>query len=220
MKVRTSLSLFCALACLAVTAGLAAAAPSFYGYTGLVTIPNADALQDGDYNLAAFTINLEEGADSTVYAANLGIIDNLELGFARVRPEEAPGETFINAKYMFEAETEAHPQIAAGVIDFTNEVDTTVYVVLSKTFWKQYATARGDITSPQVHLGIGGGQLDGIFGGVSAVIADRLALMLEYDSEDINWGARLAVTDEVRVHFGAFDGLDDIGLGLSFNKHI
>ncbi|HUW09338.1 MAG TPA: hypothetical protein VM537_06375, partial [Anaerolineae bacterium] len=85
---------------------------------------------------------------------------------------------------------------------------------------KQYATARGDITSPQVHLGIGGGQLDGIFGGVSAVIADRLALMLEYDSEDINWGARLAVTDEIRVHFGAFDGLDDIGLGLSFNKHI
>lgn len=220
MNVRTSLSMFCALACLAATAGLAVAAPSFFGYTGLISTPTADSLQRGDYNLAAFTINLEEGADSTVYAANLGIIDNLELGFARVKPEEASGETFINAKFMFEPETEAHPQIAAGLIDFTNEVDTTVYVVVSKTFWKEYATAHGDITAPRVHLGIGGGQLDGIFGGVSAVVGQRLALMLEYDSDDVNWGARLAVTDEIRIHFGAFDGLDDIGLGASFNKHI
>ncbi len=217
---RTSLTLLCVLLTVCVLVGTAGAAPSFFGYTGLVRIPTADSLNKDEYNLAAFAVNADEGADSTVFAANLGLLPNLEVGFARIKPDEGSGETWINAKYTFMPETSKNPAVAGGVVDLTGESDTTAYIVLSKAFGHGVKTSLGEITSPRFHIGVGGGQFDGIFGGVSATLGDRFTLMAEYDSEDVNWGARLAVTPEVRVHFGAFDGLDDVGLGVSFNKYL
>lgn len=218
MKIRCSLLLVLALGAIAATAATATAAPSFFGYTGLVGVPTADALDKDDYNAAAFTLNFEEGADANVYCGNLGLADGLEVGFTRVRPDEGEGETYVNAKYRFSPETESRPAVAAGVVDFTDEVDTTVYVVLSKSMFGSYETQLGEVTGPRIHFGVGGGQFDGVFGGVSAVLGERLMLMVEHDSYEINFGARLALTSEVRVHFAGLDGLDDVGLGISFNK--
>jgi len=203
---------------LSLLGGPALAAPSFLGYTGLLRVPTADALNEKDYNLAAFALNLEEGADSNVYAANLGVAKGLEVGFARVKPEEGSGETYLNAKYRFSAETAEQPAVAAGVADFTDEIDTTVYVVMSKAFGHGYQTSLGEITSPRFHVGVGGGMLSGVFGGVTAVVGDRLMLMVEYDSDDVNVGARLALTSEVRADVGFLDGFDDVGVGISYNK--
>jgi hypothetical protein len=200
------------------TGGTGVAGPSFYGYTGLVVTPTADALGEEEYNAALFTLNFEEGADANVYAANLGLREGLEVGFARVRPEEGSGETYINAKYKFAADDSRNPAVAAGVIDATDEDESTVYVVMSKVWGSRYATKYGQVSAPQLHLGIGGGQIDGFFGGVSALLGTRLLLVAEYDSEDVNFGARLALTDEFRAHFGALDGLDDVGIGISFNR--
>jgi len=206
------------VAVLSLLGGPALAAPSFLGYTGLVRVPTADALDQKDYNLAAFALNLEEGGDSNVYAANLGVAQGLEVGFARVKPEEGSGETYLNAKYRFSAETAEHPAVAAGVADFTDEIDTTVYVVMSKAFGHGYQTSLGEITSPRFHVGVGGGMLSGVFGGVTAVVGDRLMLMVEYDTDDVNIGARLALSTEIRADVGFLDGFDDVGIGLSYNK--
>jgi hypothetical protein len=208
------------LAVLAISAGPGLAAPSFYGYTGLVRTPTADALDKDDYNAAAFVLNFEEGADSNIYAANLGLDEGLEVGFARLRPEDSPGETYVNAKYRFRPETGTQPAIAAGVVDFTDEVDTTVYVVFSKSLTRRYERGFDEIISPQIHFGVGGGQFDGVFGALSATVGERFMLFAEHDSNEINFGARLALSDELRVHCAALDGLDDIGIGLSFNKAI
>lgn len=202
--------------CLAI--GPVWAAPSFFGYTGLVRVPTADALGRDDYNVAAFGLNLEEGADSNIYAANLGLAEYLEVGFARVKPEDESGETYLNAKYRFSGEEQGRPAVAAGVIDFTDEVDTTVYVVMGRALRGGQRTSQGVISSPRIHFGVAGGQLDGVFGGVSAVLAERIMLMVEYDTADVNIGARLALSDEIRAHVGTFDGFDDLGVGLSYNK--
>ncbi len=220
MSRRISLCLSCALLILTVCIGTATAAPSFFGYTGLIRIPTADSLDKDEYNAGAFAINVDEGADFTVFAANLGLIPQLEVGFARVKPDEASGETWLNAKYTFAQETEKNPALAGGVVDLTDETDTTAYLVASKSFPRQYRTSLGEIASPRIHVGVGGGQLDSVFAGVSATLGDRFTLMAEYDSNDFNWGARLALADEWRVHFGGFDGLDDVGLGVSFNKYM
>lgn len=215
-------SRFCCCALVAVAlcwaSGTVSAAPSFFGYTGLVRVPTADALDHDDWNVAAVALNLEEGADSNIYAANLGLAQGLEVGFARVKPENESGETYLNAKYRFSGEEQDRPAVAAGVIDFTDEVDTTVYVVLGKMLGHGYGSSYGEISSPRVHFGVAGGQLDGVFGGVSAVLAQRIMLMVEYDTADVNIGARLALSDEIRAHVGTFDGFDDIGVGLSYNK--
>jgi hypothetical protein len=218
VRTRTWLLLCWGAAAVALLAGSAPAAPSFFGYSGLIKVPTAEALDEGDYNVALFALNFEDGSDSNNWAANLGLKRNLEIGFTRIDPDEGSSETWINGKYVFTPETGANPAVAVGVVDLTDESNTTAYVVLSKAVGREYETKWGEITAPQVHLGAGGGQLEGVFGGASIVLGKRFMLMVEHDSEALNWGARLAITPELRVHFGALDGWDQIGLGISFNK--
>lgn len=220
MSMRTSLTLMCLLVAVSVIAGTAGAAPSFFGPTGLVTIPTADSLNKGEYNLAAFVVGADEGGDFTTVAGNLGIVKNLEAGITYIKPEDTSGKVWLNAKYTFMPETTKNPAVAGGVIDLTDETDTTAYFVLSKAFGHRVDTSLGEITSPRFHLGVGGGQFDGLFAGVSAGLGERFTIMAEYDSEDINLGARFAATPEVRIHLGTFDGLGDVGLGVSYNKYL
>lgn len=210
--------MLCCLALLPLAASPAAAAPSFGGYTGLILTPTADALDQDDYNAAVFTRDLEEGADQNLYAANLGLRAGLEAGFARFKPEGGPGETLLNAKYRFAPETDANPALAIGAIDLTDEIDSTVYFVMSKVLTETGRVKGREFISPRIHLGLAGGQIDGLFAGLSAALGESLTLMAEYDSEDINFGARLALGDEIRLHASTLDGLDDLGIGISFNK--
>jgi len=206
------------VAAVVLLAGPALAAPSFLGCTGLVAIPTADVLDKDNYNIAAFALDLEEGAETNTFVANLGLAHALEIGFAHLDPERGSGETFINAKYRFTPETADRPALAAGVVDLTGEQDTTVYLVLTKSLVERYQMDFEQTILPQVHLGFGGGQFDGLFGGASAVAGDRLLLMIEYDSDDINLGANLSLNDEFSAHFAGLDVFDDFGLGISFSK--
>lgn len=210
---------FCtAILAVLLVSGLASAAPSLLGYTGLVVIPTADALDRGEYSAAAYAIDLESSSDSNVFAGNVGLANLTEIGFTRVKPDGSDAETFINAKHAFQVETASHPGMAAGVIDVTDEVESTAYIVMSKSISRGEGDNRyGDVTAPRIHFGIGGGQLSGFFGGISGSLGDRLLLMAEYDSSNINFGARLAITAEIRAHAALLDG-DDLALGASFTK--
>lgn len=215
---KTRLGLCIAILAAMLLPGLASAAPSFLGYTGLVVIPTADALDRGEYSAAAYAVDLESSSDSNVFAGNVGLAEMTEIGFTRIKPDGSDAETFINAKHAFRVETETHPGMAAGVIDVTDEVESTAYVVMSKAISRGGGSNRyGDVTAPRIHFGIGGGQLSGFFGGISASLGDRLLLMAEYDSSNINFGARLAITAEIRAHAALLDG-DDLALGASFTK--
>jgi len=196
----------------------AQAAPSLEGFTGLLLTPTADALDKGEYNVAFFTLNLEEGADENVWAANLGTSEGLEVGFARIKPEHSPGETILNAKWRIHPEDGKRPALAVGVTDLTDEFDTTAYFVASKVISRVMNLREKEVLSPRVHLGIAGGRLDGVFVGASAVLGQRLLVMAEHDTHDFNLGARLAVGYGIRAHAGWIHGLDDFAVGASFNK--
>lgn len=192
-------------------------APSFLGYSGLITTPTTDALNDEEYSLGAYGMGIESGVDSTIYFANFGLEEGLEVGFTRIKPDGGGGSTFVNAKYRIKEETEAHPAFAAGVVDFTGDEKTTAYLVMSKAFTWEGMTRYGEINAPQLHIGVGGGMFDGIFGGVSVGLGDRILLMGEYDTSDYNFGVRLAVTPQVKVHAAVFDW-DEVGVGISFRS--
>ena len=202
--------------------GLAAvpvgAAPSLLGYTGLLVVPTADALDEKDFNVAYYTLNVEEGADERIFLANLGIDEGTEVGFARIRPDYGGAETVLSGKYRIQREDMHKPAMAAGVFDLTDEFDTTVYFVASKSITGSYRLDGREITSPRIHVGVGGGSLDGLFLGANAILGRKLNLMAEYDTDDVNLGARLAVTPEIRVHAGWLNGLDDVAIGASYNK--
>mgnify|MGYP001005951568 CR=1 FL=1 len=203
--------------------------PSFRGYTGLMVIPTADALGKGEWNAGLF---LENVASETIndVVVNYGLARGLEFGIDRFQLHgddedeehhfDTGHRTLLNAKYRFMPETATHPAIAAGIADITDEIETTVYAVASKSFGCSLRAWQGEYLTPRVHVGFGGGRLSGLFAGASAYIGNRVQLMAEWDSKDTNVGIRWRVTREFTIHGGGFnltDRQDDpFSTGASF----
>ncbi len=198
----------------------ASAVPSFRGYTGLVIIPTSDTLDKGEFN--AGIMNEDYGNFTVNNAfANFGVADNFEVGCNSFKKNENdPRETLLNAKYTIFLETNKRAGLACGLIDLTNEIESTAYVVASKTLVRGINMFEKEVTSIRGHVGIGGGQFKGLFLGASAFAGTRVMFSLEWDSQQSNAGFRFTPFRGLRLHAALFDigGKDNFGLGASFTK--
>lgn len=209
---------------LLLTAGMAVSAPSFNGYTGLIVVPTADALGMDEFNLGAFSSDLEPRVET--FEVQYGLRDNLEVGAARTRVVGDSHHTVLMGKYLFRAETAGQAGVAAGIFDPTDEIESTAYVVMSKTLSRTASVFDEEFTGVRGTIGFGGGLLQGVFLGASAGLGDRLLLMAELVKSDLddggnhkfNFGARLNVGGGIRLHGAFFDNFDDFGFGASYNK--
>ncbi len=216
MRARTCGSLCCVLVLVTLLSAAAAADPSYFGYTGLMRIPTAEALDDKAFNAAIFHIVRDEVDYPDIYAGNLGVADGVEVGLAVIRRDSGGDDIFINGKYRFQLGSEGRPAFAVGAIDMVSEVEATVYFTASQGFGRVYETAFGPLHAGELHLGFGGGQLDGPFGGLSANVSPALKLMFEYDTEDFNLGVRFRAGKQLRIDASLFDWTD-LGFGVSYN---
>ena len=221
--------LLCIAILAAISCSITFAIPSYRGYTGLMIIPTADALCQGNWNAGVFS---EDVSDTiTDYVANYGISNGLEVGFDRfLRNTEFHGyadsdgaKTLLNAKYAFMPEEDGKPGVAAGIFDITNDLETTVYVIASKSFTSCPVIYDGEIISPRIHVGLGGGYFDGLFGGLSTYLGNRLQVMFEWDSKNVQIGGRFRVTPGLTVHVTGFDITDrdntTFGAGISYGRY-
>lgn len=202
------------------------AIPSWRGYTGLLVVPSADALGKGDWNAGFFYENVANGTINDV-VVNYGLAQGLELGIDRFRlSDESDHRTLLNAKYRFMPETIRYPAIAAGISDIANDIETTVYAVASKSLGCDLRVWEGETLTPRVHVGFGGGRLSGLFAGATAFVGNRVELMAEWDSIDVNVGARFRITRQFTIHAGGFNLNDQVeqfstgpsfGVGASWN---
>lgn len=205
---RVSLAIALALA----AAGSVVAVPSvqsILGPTGLLYVPTADTLAKDAYNAGMYSV---EDVDFEVYAFNYGIQPGLEFGFANL----GNGTTVVNAKYAIHPETETGMGVAVGVIDITDEVQTTVYAVLSKAL--SWDKVKG-ISNIRGHAGIAGGAaatLDGPFAGLSFDVAKRFTAIVEHDGTRINFGGRIQLTDKLLGHVGVVGDDQDFVYGVSY----
>jgi hypothetical protein len=211
------LSLFSLLLIFALTPVWAA--PSFQGYSGLINIPTADSLDAGEYNLAGFAQQGDHN-DKAIGTANVGLLAGLEMGVAYEKIEGESGETLLNGKFNFMSEGMVRPEIAVGVADISDRLDMSPYFVMSKSLTGPLNVLHKEIINPRLHLGVGSGRFDGVFGGVSVGIGKIASLMVEHDSDQMNAGLRFNVSPAVQVHLGAFDDFKDFGFGLSCNKRL
>lgn len=195
---------------LALASSQVAATPAYYGYTGLMLTPTADTLKTGGSDLGAVFLNTNN--NTSFLSGNIGLLDSLEVGAAYISPEHGDSNGIINAKFGLFKETESNPALAIGISDLTDQFDSTPYVVVSKTL----SVKNRSIGSPRLSLGLGGGHLSGVFAGFSTKIADKMQLMLEYDTNDVNFGIQFAAAQNLRLHAGLVGG-DSLGLGMSYN---
>jgi hypothetical protein len=203
--------------------------PSFRGYTGLVLLPTADALMKGEWNAGVFS---EAVSSETInsYIANYGVVDNLEVGFDRFRSDtDAKAGTLINLKYEFFRTCPERFGVAAGIIDLTNDLDTSVYLVGSASLIKRPSVWYGEVLAPRVHVGFGGGLLRSLFGGFSTWFGNRVQLVAEWDSNNVNVAGKFRITPDVTIQAGglnlaehanpgtALDKTATFGLGVNYN---
>jgi hypothetical protein len=196
------------------------ASPSFKGYTGLVKIPTADTLNKGEFSFGAMTEDTSKFEANDLFA-NYGPADNMEIGFNSFQKVDSDTrETLLNAKYCFVPESEDKAGVACGLIDFTNEVHATAYTVASKSLARRASLFDSDVTSVRGHIGFGGGDINGLFMGVSAFAGNRVMFSAEWDSKDVNIGLRLTPMKGLRLHAALFDAgnADKFGVGASFTK--
>jgi hypothetical protein len=206
--------LSCALALVAVILPVSAE-PSFQGYTGLLNTPSAYTVSPGAFNVGIFT-TLQSDNNCTTVTGNLGILPGLEGGVANVTREHGPNRLMLNGKFQVRGEGTVFPAVSVGVADITDEYDFSPYLVASKAVSPVGRT----FFNPAIHLGVGGGRFDGLFLGVTAGLGRQATVMAEYDSQNINVGANYSLSPEIKIYGGTFDGVSNLGFGISYSKKL
>ena len=213
--------------------GMASAAPSFLGTTGLIFVPNDVLLKASDFSADFHTLDL--GNNPTVLGVNIGVTESLELGLARF-DSDLPGDsisTIINGKYSILTESVARPSLTIGVVDAGGDLDVDgdpgFYVVLGKNLTPAATGLSGEPVPPlRGYLGIGTGIYGGLFAAVEYSFSPRATLMAEFIdglsikhaiSEDsvFNAGIRFAITSGLRADVALING-EDLGFGISYTK--
>ena len=213
--------------------GMAWAAPSFLGTTGLIFVPNDVVMHAGDFSANFHALDLHN--NPSILGVNLGLTDNLEVGLARV-DADVPGEhiqTALNGKYRLLDETGSRPSLTLGAVDAGGDLDPNgdpgFYAVLGKNLTPAATSISGAPVLPlRGYLGIGTGIYDGLFAAAEWSFSPRATLMVEYldgisikhiEHEDslLNVGIRFAISGGVRGDIALINA-KDLGFGISYTK--
>ena len=194
-------SLIFALAALLVFGASPGRAGTETGASGLILVPSADTLAPGD---AEFAVRYKDGrlGGSFTY----GIFDRIEIGVNNMRKSSTSDFGIVIKGAIFE-ETASEPAVAVGF-----ETGQS-YVVVSKRL------------APRVraHLGLGAGDLEGVFAGVALVVntttgrglAPATTAMAEVTPRGVNAGVRLVFSPLVSADVALVD-LEELVGGISF----
>lgn len=183
----------------------AAAGTTVGGPTGLIQVPTADILAPGEISLA-YHRTANQGVGSLTY----GIIDKLEAGLL-IRDRRSDIGFHLKANLV--AETRNMPGISVGL------KDESYYMVVSKRL--PGVGVRG-------HIGVGTGEIDGLFLGISKLVnpvtvnsgssdigIPTTILAAEYAGGGFNVGAEILMTPQFRLKLAAED-MRDLVIGVSF----
>ncbi|MGE5605880.1 MAG: YjbH domain-containing protein [Bacteroidota bacterium] len=207
---------------LLLTLGGAALGYGVFGATDLMITPSTATLNP---NSAGFALDFAEG-DVTFFNLDFGLIPDLEIGLSVMdvdddRPWSDADETFITlrGKYRLLSETASAPALAIGIQDIgEEELDVSPYLVISKNL--------GPDLDVDGYLGVGGGQIDGIFGGLSKTFnispaqrggnnLSKIQLILEFDSDNMNFASKFHIGPRTKINFGFYD-MENWVMGITY----
>jgi hypothetical protein len=193
-------------------------AQSLTGTSGLITIPTAEILKDGEVSFGANFMNKEYFAygDNKYHGlanfATIGYLPFLEISFRLTRkldyPEpQAIGDRMVSVRLRPLKESRFFPAFALGIHDFARVTGTVIptnnfnalYLSASKGFGLRPVIDRIDF-----HLGYGTDWIEaldhqfvGPFGGVSISPRPFIRFILEHDAEKLNCGLRISILDHI-----------------------
>lgn len=176
----------------------ALAAPSMNGSTGLINSPTADVLRLGQFSLGYY--QLKDGGVST-FSTNLA--PNIEVGVSGFRYESQQNKNDLHVKFALMPEQILTPGIALGVEGVGSHDKPSLYGVASKALPFGF----------RIHAGLGNGRFSGFFVSIEKTINPRnirrsghsfpvTTLIGEYDGKNMNYGARLTLSQGLKLDVG------------------
>lgn len=196
----------------------AQAGPSLLGPSGLLETPTAEALGMAQWNIGGTALWADEGADEDLVYGNVGLLSGLELGFTRYKVEDLDAETFMNVKLQVMESLPGKISVAAGLLDITDQIDRSPYVVASHDLGAGIVSPRGRFTRPQVHVGVGSGKYDGLFGAFSLMVGRQAQVILEHDSDEFNAGVRWSFPPNFGVTASLLNDFEDFAAAASVSS--
>ena len=216
--------LICALlAAVAVSATFAST--SFFGPTGLIVMPTAEILGQGQVQLYANYLERDDYHE-TPYGVNLGLGQGMELGISTIDEtgDNDGTKTIVNAKYALSSNNMTGGSMAVGAINAADhsgfrgtiitadDGEVCPYIVMSKK------TAFGPVSLPlTLHVGYIGGMIDGTMLGASADLTPNVTLMADWvdNFSDLSYGISFNASNGLSIKAAAVDG--DFTAGLTFS---
>jgi hypothetical protein len=200
------------------------------GMTGLVNTPTAEVLPDASVRLGAAQVD-EEWAfhgrgrmDNRIFAVSLGFLPRTEVSIrATWLPElsllELESATVVDrlaaGRLLLLTESGLRPALAVGVDDVRGtRLFHSSYVVATKTVRERGPLLRASLGGGLQLLDAGEYVLDGAFGGVETGWGP-VSLLLDFDTEKWNSGARLTAFGRLGAHVALLD-LDTLSGGLTW----
>ena len=205
------------------------------GTSGLITIPTADVLDDGDINVGISYLRQSyrhldkpETYDMIPLSVSVGYLPSLELSarlttmpkLSRAGADPPPyRDGMLSFQWRVLGESEKLPAVAIGARDvYGFALFNTLYLVFSKNISIHRARVG-------VHLGRGvdwmggrygvvdGGKtiptthrMIGTFGGIEIPITRTVGANLEYDTTDLNVGVRVQLLSGIQLQIALLGG--------------
>jgi hypothetical protein len=186
------------------------ATPSLLGPTGVIVTPTTE-IAGRTYGVAAHWV---EETFNTIAKANFSPLNQLEVGAAWIDYNDPAlkSRTVFSLKYRICPEEKKTPAVAVGVWDVTDQVDVTPYAVISKTFGTEVPVI--------INLGGAAGDdiMDGFFANMTIRLHKAVDAMVEWDTEEANFGVRIRPLKGVTIDLLSVDnGTDrEFGAGGSY----
>jgi len=206
-------------------------AQSLTGTTGLITIPSAEVMRDGEFSIGVYysprEVLRENSFDynSLLIFAMGSYLPFLEIGLRSTYPfqfkEHAIGDRMPIVRIKLFSEKELLPSVLVGVHDFLSVYGgnsavhfNALYLVMTKNFYEGKMSLTlgygSDLIKAEGH------QFVGLFGGINIKLLNALELMTEYDAERFNTGFRLTLFNHLKLLAG-FLNMRHFSGGASFS---
>ncbi|NDC82129.1 hypothetical protein EB093_00485 [bacterium] len=198
-----------------------AADPTFYGPSGLITMPTAESLEYQQFNVA-YDFRGASTTQQGFFKFNMGMFKNVELGvIGGAVPTEG---VFINVKYFLLSDASRYPlSFAVGLQNAASQSDTSVYLVMSKKF-------QGGLN---VHGGFNATfstELDpSVMAGIEYLVNDHMSFLADVSGKrrqyTLNGGLRFAIYPDLSLRVSILDigrqttdGGTYYAVGLAYNR--
>ncbi len=214
---------------------------SLTGTTGLISIPTAEIAEDRQVIFGASLLHrkyldyTDRKFNAMAYYVTLGYLPFLEVSLRFTRRDYPPelrnssvGDRMLSLRVQVLKEGKYIPMFSLGCHDVGTTLDkgsarhfNCLFLTLSKNF-----LIEGVSDEIGLHVGYGSDCMEsvnheftGIFGGVLFKLNSFADLMLEFDSEKINGGARVLIFNRIRLLFSMIH-FDVFSFGASYRFSI